>query len=301
MTESERGFLLLCCDLGDGMKPLSLHQLELLRRRMTAAKLSAEDSTVITPKVLQSLGYSEKAAMRLSSLLEREKELDAYLALGAEKDCYPLTCVSSAFPQSLRVRLGSRCPAVLFYRGNLSLLQSKRISLTGSRQLKEQGSEFARQVAQLAAAEGYTLISGNAKGADKTAQEVCRMNGGSVIAVVSEPLCEAAVPDDRILYLAESGWHQEFTAERALSRNRLIYALAEKSFVAQCAVGSGTMQGAEDALKHGIATVFVHEDGSAGAAQLAEKGAIPVRCSALEPLCNVQPPQTEIFGDFLYK
>lgn len=295
MNTAERGFLLLCGDLADGMTPLSLHQLHLLRQRLSGIEQEGDASTSLSVPFFQSLGYSEKYAARLAALYDRETVLQQYLELGAQKGCFPLTCVSDGFPQELRSRLGKRCPAVLFYRGDPTLLDGRKIAVVGSRKLKAYGSAFAARVGELAAREGLTLVSGNAHGADKTAQEACLQNGGSVIAVVSEPLCEQLPASDRILYLAESGWHQEFSAERALGRNRLIHALGERSFVAQCAVGSGTWQGAANALKHAIAPVFVCNDGSEGAKGLENLGAAPVTPEKLNDLSALCPAQTSLF------
>lgn len=293
MTTAELGFLLLCCDIGDGLPPLTLHRLELLRRRMQAQKCSTPDCELDVP-AFEALGYKKEFAEKLAALFAREEALGTYLALGAQRQCYPMTCVSDGFPP-LRARLGARSPAVLFYRGNLSLLQNRRIALVGSRELNEQGHAFAERIGALAAKEGFTLVSGNARGADRTAQDACLKHGGSVIAVVSEPLYAQPQPDERILYLAESGWHQDFTPARALSRNRLIHALGERSFVAQCAPGSGTRKGAEDALKHGIAPVFVHEDGTKEAAALAALGAIFVSLDGLQSLPCDEDAQSVFF------
>ena len=293
MTTAELGFLLLCCDIADGLPPLTLHRLELLRRRMQAQECSKPDCE-LDAQAFEALGYKKEYAAYLSALFAREEALDTYLTLGAQRQCYPLTCVSDGFPP-LRARLGTRCPAVLFYRGDLSLLQAKRITLVGSRQLSEQGRAFAERIGQLAAKEGYTLVSGNARGADKTAQDACLAHGGSVISVVSEPLYALPQPDERMLYLAESGWHQEFTPARALSRNRLIHALGERSFVAQCAPGSGTRKGAEDALKHGIAPVFVHKDGTKEAEALASLGAALICLDSLQTLDCSEENQTVFF------
>lgn len=294
MNTAERGFLLLCGDLADGMAPLSLHQLHLLRQRLLGAAQKDDASASLTVPFFQSLGYSEKYAVRLAALYDREDTLQQYLELGAQKGCFPLTCVSDGFPQYLREKLGKRCPAVLFYRGDPTLLGGRKIAVVGSRKLKAYGSSFAAKVGELAAREGLTLVSGNAHGADKTAQEACLQNGGSVIAVVSEPLYEQPL-SDRIVYLAESGWHQPFSAERALSRNRLIHALGERSFVAQCAVGSGTWQGSADALKHAVAPVFVCNDGSEGAKGLEKLGAAPVTPEKLNDLSALCPAQTSLF------
>ena len=297
MTPRERGFLLLCGDLGDGMQPLSLYQLELLRRRMTAAQPDGDPDAEITPALLRSLGYRGSYALRLTALLDREDVLDSYLSLGAENGCHPLTCISDGFPQALRVKLGRRCPAVLFYRGDLSLLRGRAVALTGSRRLEEGGRAFAERIGQLAAKQDCTLVSGNARGADKAAQEACLQNGGRVIAVVSEPLAEQPAPAARLLYLAESGWHQEFSAQRALSRNRLIYALAEKSFVAQCAPGGGTFKGAGEALRHGISEIIANDDGSEGIAALRDLGAVLTKAEEITDLFAFSPAQTAFFPE----
>lgn len=294
MTSAEQGFLLLCCELGDGLTPLSLHRLEQLRHRMETAKLdSTAASAHITVPDLQRLGYSEQEAAKLYALLSREEQLHTYLSIGAQKGCTPLTCVSDGFPQLLRKRLGAHCPAVLFYRGNLSLLQNRKVALVGSRQLSLEGGVFAAKVGQLAAAEGYTLVSGNARGADKTAQEACLRSGGSIIAVVSDALFSQPLSGDRVLYLSEGGWHQDFSAARALQRNRLIYALSEKSLVAQCTIGGGTWSGAQDALRKGISPVFISNDGSAGSAALISLGAVPVTSDALYTISALSPAQTD--------
>lgn len=291
MTTAELGFLLLCCDIGDGLAPMSLHQVSLLRRRMVNAIPKGDLQADITPQMLRSLGYSEQTAMRLHCLLSREAAVQTYLALGAAHDCHSLTCISNGFPQSLRPRLGRHCPTVLFYKGKLSLLQNPKIAVVGSRQLHESGRQFAEKLGKLAAQEGYTLVSGNAIGADKTAQEACLAHGGSVICVISDALSEQSDADPSVLYLSESGWHQPFSAVRALQRNRLIYALGEKSFVAQCAVQSGTRSGAEEALKQGISTVFVNDDGSAGAALLNSLGASYLKAEACDSIKALTPEQ----------
>lgn len=295
MTASERGFLLLCGDLGDGVTPLSLHQLELLRRRMTALSIPIDTEAELCAADLQRLGYTPEMSLRISALLSRDKVLDDYLALGAEQACYPLSCVSDGFPQPLRLRLGRRCPAVLFYRGNLSLLHGKRIAVVGARDLEAHGAAAAKHLGALAAQEGYTIVSGNARGADKTAQDACLQHGGSVISVVSEPLCAQPLSSDQVLYLAESGWHETFSAARALSRNRLIHALGGKSFVVQCARSGGTWRGSEDALKHGFAEVYAEDDGSEGATALSNLGATMLRCTALTSLASVFPAQVGFF------
>ena len=93
-----------------------------------------------------------------------------------------------------------------------------------------------------------------------------------------------------MLFLSEGGWTLPFSATRALSRNRLIHAMGEKTLVAQTGFGSGgTWSGTLDNLRHGWSTVFVHDDGSMGAAALIARGAEPV--AALTSLRALEPAQ----------
>jgi DegV family protein with EDD domain len=55
----------------------------------------------------------------------------------------------------------------------LEILKSPGISLVGSRDLNPINEEFAREAGKQAALQSYTLVSGNARGADKTAQNAC--------------------------------------------------------------------------------------------------------------------------------
>ena len=109
--------------------------------------------------------------------------------------------------------------------------------------------------------------------------------------IVFTPGQLAELPARRnVLFLSEGGWTLPFSATRALSRNRLIHAMGEKTLVAQTGFGSGgTWSGTLDNLCHGWSTVFVHDDGSMGAAALIARGAEPV--AALTSLRALEPAQ----------
>ncbi|MDD7772583.1 MAG: DNA-processing protein DprA [Firmicutes bacterium] len=296
MTQAERGFLLLGCDMGQAEPPLTTAQLRNLRRR--ARELTAPDdgSRPLDVQDLLALGYSRQQAERIVRLLERTHELDDYLALAREREIFPLSCISPAYPATVRQTLGDDCPAALFYCGHLAVLERRKLSLVGSRRLTPQGAEFAKRVGVLAAQEGFALVTGNAPGADQTAARACLDAGGWVIYFPADALC-AHRPEPRTLWLAADGWHLPFSAQRALSRNRLIHALGEKTFVAQCAHGvGGTWSGTEENLRRGYSPVFVHADGSAGAQALQALGAAPVKTEQLVSLDRLWAAQTDFLG-----
>ena len=289
MTAAERGFLLLCAELGDGLKPLTPAQFRTLRDRVRAGDRPPEEAERSLQEAdLRKLGYDAEFSARVCALLGREKQLAAYLALAAEQGIRSLTRVSPAYPERLR-RLGNAAPAVLFCRGALSLLSGPAVALVGSRELTEEGAAFACRVGELAAREGFVLVSGNARGADRAAQDACLAAGGRVIAILPESLSDHTPANERILYLCEGGWHLPIEPYRALGRNRLIHTLGEKTLVAQSRLSGGTWRGSEENLKHGWSPLFANEAGGPGCAALIAMGAVPVRLDALSSLRELRP------------
>lgn len=269
---------------------LSLAQARELSRRARAAGIGEEDPfRDVTVKDVRRLGYSEYEAGHIVSLLGRERQLDGYLLAAEKAGVTVITRLDNRFPRKLREQLGARCPAVLFCRGDLRLLQRPCISVVGSRHLASPGAQFAAQAGRLAAKEGFTLCSGDAMGADRTAQEACLRGGGSVLIFPATELvyCPAR---ENVLYAAEGGFELGFSAQRALGRNRFIHAMGEKTLVAQTGFGKGgTWSGSLDNLQHEYSPLFVFDDGSEGARALCARGATPVQ--ALTSLQALTPAQ----------
>lgn len=276
MRAAERGFLLLTSHLGDPeSKPLTVAQFRTLTQRMGSAEKS-EETRELCQKDLISLGYSSEMAAHILQLLSRQEQLDYYVNQAGLRDCYPITRISRLYPGILRHKLGLDCPGCLWAKGDSTLLERPAVALVGSRELCPENYAFAREAGRQAARQGYILLSGNARGADQTAQESCLENGGQVISIVAESLAKCK---DRpgVLYLSEDGFDAPFSAARALSRNRLIHAMGKLTFVAQCTKGKGgTWSGTVQNLRNGLSPVFCFQDGSEGAQALCQMGASPI-------------------------
>ena len=163
------------------------------------------------------------------------------------------------------------------------------ISLVGSRILREGNRAFAAELGKQAALQGYTLVSGNARGADTVAQDSCLAHGGMVVSVVADALGGHGVRE-RMLYLSEDDFDQDFTAQRAISRNRIIHTMGKKTFVAQCTMEKGgTWDGAVKNLRFGWSPVFCFDDGSAATQELLQRGADKVDVFALKNIAEIYP------------
>lgn len=247
-----------------------------------------EEKRDLTAADLRAIGYGQIEAEHILELLSRQEQLDYYVNRAAKTECYPITRISSLYPDILRKRLGTDCPGCLWAKGDSSLLSRPMIALVGSRELRPENRAFAEEAGRQAALQGYVLLSGNARGADRTAQESCLANGGQVISIVADDLSKCK---DRpgVLYLSEDGFDLGFSAIRALSRNRLIHAMGMAALVAQCTYGKGgTWNGTVQNLRHNWSPVFCFHDESKAVSSLAEQGASLISMDALENFQNLQ-------------
>ena len=295
MTGPERGFLLLTSQLGNPeRKPLTVAQLRLLASRVEMMERPAQIRD-LEPGDLLALGYGREMAERIVALLDEEALLESYLRRGMGSGCYPLTRVTEGYPAVVRRRLGLDAPGCLWYKGDVSLLDRPIIALVGSRLIRGANEAFAREVGRQAALQGYTLVSGNAVGADMTAQEACLAAGGTVISVLATELNQHR-ERERVLYLAEDGFDYAFSAQRALSRNRVIHTLGEKTLVARSSLEKGgTWDGSVRNLRFGWSPVFCFDDGSEAVMQLEQMGACLITMEDLRDLSALEPENKNLF------
>lgn len=291
MRGPERGFLLLSSRLGDPeRKPLTTAQLRVLADRSWKLDLPAFQRE-LEEKDLLALGYGQNMAQKILGLLSQEDVLEHYLTRGKRAGCVPLTRVSQGYPLQLRRRLGLESPGVLWAKGDLSILEGKKLAVVGSRDLNPQNRSFAEEAGRQAALQGYTLVSGNARGADRCAQESCLLHGGRVISVVADELARHSQRKN-VLYLSEEDFDCDFSAQRALSRNRVIHALGDKTVVCQSSLGmGGTWDGTVKNLFHGWSDVFCYDDGSDAACRLEQMGAILIDLRQLRELSGLTGDQ----------
>lgn len=284
MNPLGRGFLLLTSHLGNpDRRPLSPSQLRSLALRVRREDFPGELRDLEIRDLL-ALGYSREMAAHMASLLNEEALLDRYLEKARMAGCLPVTRADEAYPMLLRRRLGLDSPGCLWARGDLSLLNTPAIALVGSRDLLDANRAFAQAVGQEAAGQGLTLVSGNARGADRTAQDACLRAGGSVISLVADELTTKAETAN-ILYLSEEDYDAPFTAQRALSRNRCIHCLGRMVWVAQCTSGrGGTWDGTVKNLRSGWSEVACFDDGSEGSRELEALGATLVTAGDLKDM-----------------
>ncbi|HEX6153773.1 MAG TPA: DNA-processing protein DprA [Solirubrobacterales bacterium] len=268
------------------LKPLTPTEWRKLAADLHTAKLRPRDLIGIGPEEIQkALQYSRDGAERLASLLSRGGQLAIELERLASRGIWLLTRADEDYPALLKRRLGPQAPPVLFGSGLRSLLRAPGIAIVGSRDVNEAGLEFSSRLGRRCVEEGFSVISGAARGVDLTAMNGALSSGGCAVGVTVDPLerlvgrkeLRAAIADELLTLVTPfhpaARWH----AGNAMRRNRLIYALAEAAVVvASSPEKGGTRSGALENMKANWVPLFVRDDSSPGNRQLIAEGGNPL-------------------------
>ena len=163
------------------------------------------------------------------------------------------------YPIQLIEKLGGKAPQVLYCLGDTSLLSTECISMVGARTACLKSLEWARKIAiEQGVKKGKTIVSGYARGVDKTAMQAAIDNGGKSIAIIPEGLNSFVMRNENAVRLAKEGSllivspypiDSPWTSIHALERNTYIYAMSNDTYVAESNNHGGTWSGANRALK----------------------------------------------------
>lgn len=273
-------------------KPLTAREWHALSLTMRSTELRPRDLLGMAADDLrETLGVAEDLADRLAGLLSRGGQMAMEVERLASRGIWVITRADDAYPLLLKKRLLGQAPPVLFGAGPQAGLTNRAIAVVGSRDVDEDGLEFAAALGQRCAVQGRAVVSGGARGVDEAAMHGALSHGGPAIGVTVDPLerlvrrreLRHAITNEQLTLVTpfhpSARWHQG----NAMRRNRLIYVLAEAAVVvASSAEKGGTRAGASENLKARWVPLHVRDDGSAGNRKLIAEGAQPL--AALDDL-----------------
>ncbi|WP_334039282.1 DNA-processing protein DprA [Alteromonas macleodii] len=150
----------------------------------------------------------------------------------------------------------SRPPALLYVRGNSSLLEDAAgVAVVGSREVSTAGAEITRRIVNKLVAEKFYITSGLAIGVDSAAHRAAVAAKGKTIAVLAHGLEEAKPKQNARLGHEildyDGAWVSEFPMGRNPSkptfvqRNRIQVGLSAGSVIVEAALKSGSITQAE--------------------------------------------------------
>ncbi|HLF84773.1 MAG TPA: DNA-processing protein DprA [Blastocatellia bacterium] len=293
MTLSNDSFalFLLCSHLGlpdePDAKPLSAREWNQLESRLAANSVSVTDLPGSSAEQIKSsLQTDDGEAARLAWLLDRscviEEELDRLTDLGI----WVMTRFDEDYPLRFTERLKSAAPVLLYGSGDARLLNRRGLAVVGSRNIDQRGFALTEFIGNACAESKLVVYSGGARGVDKTAMGAALAAGGSAAGLLADSLekgiraadARTAIDEGKLVLATPYSPHSSFNVGMAMSRNKLIYALADFGLVIASDVEKGgTWAGAEEVLKARWVPVFVVDGPNVpdGNRVLIKRGAIP--------------------------
>jgi DNA processing protein len=155
---------------------------------------------------------------------------------------------------------GGSADVPIFYAGDLAILNSRAVSIVGTRDVSEDGRRRASRVARELSEAGIVVVSGLAKGVDTAALSSAMKAGGQVAAVIGTPLAKAYPAENARLQEAIWQDHLLLTPFRAGAdifksnfpkRNRVMAVLSDATVIVEASDTSGTLHQAAECQKLG--------------------------------------------------
>jgi DNA processing protein len=235
----------------------------------------------LKPEIIQKLTLAKEKLVAQSFLVEQLEHEHIHL----------ITVLDPAYPPLLKSALGrSHIPPVLFFIGSLDLLERQTIAIIGSRNASESSLAFTRTVACYLSQHGANVISGNARGVDRTAYEgATSTDDGCTTLVLPHGIhklskvqmrdLQPRIEAGRVLVMSQFHPDAQWVVSRAMERNNVVTGLAQIVIVAEADSKGGTWEGANGALKQ-RRHVYVYQNDDVtllpGNKLLLEKGGLPL-------------------------
>jgi DNA processing protein len=166
------------------------------------------------------------------------------------------------YPQKLRD--ADHPVELLYFQGHWDLVNTPCVAVVGTREPSDEGKLRAAKLARLLVTDGFTVVSGLARGIDTVAHTTAIEAGGFTIAVLGTPITEYYPPEnstlqqhiaDKYLVISQvpivrySQQHVRANSYFFPARNATMSALTEATIIVEAGETSGALVQARHALK----------------------------------------------------
>lgn len=226
------------------------------------------------------LDISEEEAYRIYTLLNRSVQLsytvENYLHQGIEV----VTCYNEEYPRRVKRRMEDAAPPVFYRCGNQALLSRPMLAIVGisgvktSPEVRDSVETLVRGGVRM----GYTILTGGELGVSRVAMNLTGEYGGTLVEVLGGDM-QAHIQEEGVAKLLGeeraaviSLEHPEalLTVSHAISRNKLLFSMAEAAFI----FSTDGKRGEMDAIRNRYCDWIYAWPGHANNRALIARGAI---------------------------
>lgn len=206
-------------------------------------------------------------AISSRDLIEANDEAKRIIESSAKKSIGLISYYDADFPEQLHRTINeegkSEPPLLLWYKGDLSVINMPSIAIIGTREITSEGVKGDLYISGEIAKRGFNVVSGLAIGCDTYAHKGALNVGGKTTAFLANSLeYELVYPSENRglaeeivnkggLLLSEYSIGKNANRYNLVARDRLQSALSLATIVVQTGVKGGTMHAANTTLKSG--------------------------------------------------
>ncbi|WP_061602003.1 DNA-processing protein DprA [Streptococcus gordonii] len=189
--------------------------------------------------------------------MERYKQIDDDFLKKSFEEFPSFSILDEIYPWDLSEIYNP--PALLFYQGNIDLLELPKVAVVGSRDSSKLGNQSVQKIIRELNNE-LIIVSGLARGIDTAAHMAALQNGGRTIAVIGTGLdvfypkankkLQSYIGKNHLV-LSEYGPGEQPLKFHFPERNRIIAGLCRGVIVAEAKMRSGSLITCERAMEEG--------------------------------------------------
>ena len=189
--------------------------------------------------------------------MERYKQIDDDVLKKSFEEFPSFSILDEIYPWDLSEIYNP--PALLFYQGNIDLLELPKVAVVGSRDSSKLGNQSVQKIIKELNNE-LIIVSGLARGIDTAAHMAALQNGGRTIAVIGTGLdvfypkankkLQSYIGKNHLV-LSEYGPGEQPLKFHFPERNRIIAGLCRGVIVAEAKMRSGSLITCERAMEEG--------------------------------------------------
>ena len=189
--------------------------------------------------------------------MERYKQIDDDFLKKSFEEFPSFSILDEIYPWDLSEIYNP--PALLFYQGNIDLLELPKVAVVGSRDSSKLGNQSVQKIIKELNNE-LIIVSGLARGIDTSAHMAALQNGGRTIAVIGTGLdvfypkankkLQSYIGKNHLV-LSEYGPGEQPLKFHFPERNRIIAGLCRGVIVAEAKMRSGSLITCERAMEEG--------------------------------------------------
>jgi len=289
MNQNSVAITVMCSHLcvGDCIKPLEPKEWSQLAKQMIEHKIQPADLLNFSAEDFRSsFRFNNEQTERMLRLVGRSASMSFEISQYENMGIYIVTRADVDYPKKLKKALGNSCPPLFYYAGDLGLLETNSVGYVGARNISDEDLNFTTKTVKKTVEQGFSVVSGGAKGVDTVAETEALRLGRTAIAYVSDsmrrkiknPLVVQAIGQGHLLLLSVVKPDAGFNAGVAMMRNRYIYAQSSGTVIIKSDYNKGgTWNGAMENLRHEWCETFCwNNSGYNGNLALIKNGAVPI-------------------------